>query len=84
MLYSAQREDECGTWQSVRRSLTYLTKYAQQWIPITINLSVHILMCEWLCNVLQIMCTNPTVDYYYYATAGGAKIWVCLLLVYLR
>ena len=53
----------------------------QQWVPIAINLTVHVIMCKYRIRHVS----DPSVpglaltalkDYYYYATAGGAKIWV--------
>ena len=58
----------------------------QQWVPIAINLTVHVIMCK--CPpytiprvVLDYVLINITnEDYYYFATAGGARIWVCVYL----
>lgn len=53
----------------------------KSWVVITLNLTVHVLMCKHLkipkCSIFS-WSTDSTADYYYYATAGGAKIWVRL------
>lgn len=45
---------------------------------ITLNLTVHVIMCESCVQCRLAGIRLRRADYYYYATAGGAKIWVSL------
>lgn len=53
----------------------------QSWVVISLNLAVHVIMCtqeqvlKWKASPKPV---KPPADYYYYATAGGARIWVCV------
>lgn len=49
----------------------------QAWSAICLNLGVHVVMCKLHIYVIaRESSLTWLVDYYYFAVAGGAKLWV--------
>jgi hypothetical protein len=63
--------------------ITFMFTNTQSWSVITLNLAVHVVMCGYLVSSYPFLLTLLK-DYYYYATAGGARFWVCYVISIFR
>ena len=68
-----------GVTDDLIQYLTFLlTFHIQAWSIICPNLAVHVMMCMLhICSIMSKSSCILFADYYYFRTAGGAKLWVC-------